>query len=104
MNISMETLNRVFQILICKMKESEQSQSINTLEVVIPYDYYWSTPMGARANVLKPVENDIGSIEHDIERLIQCVSDEDPNSHHFRYLGNVLIAIADALEEQNLLI
>jgi len=98
MKISVKTLESVFQLLMGALGETGVVLGSRSPEIEFLYDFYWSVPMGKRHNVLEFIENDIGSIDHDIERLNSCVLDKELNSHHFRYLGNVLIAIADTLE------
>jgi len=90
MKIDLEMIENAFRILLSELEEKE---------IELPYDFYWSVPVGTRDNVYKEVENDIGSIVHDLERLAQCVEDEMAFSNEFRYLGNVLIAIADAMNK-----
>jgi len=64
----------------------------------ILYDFYWVS--GERWDLQKQPELLCGSIEHDIERIIECIQEKEPMSQHFRYFGNVLIAIADTLESK----
>jgi hypothetical protein len=103
MKINLYDLEKSLNLLISSFFESEfiPDSAKESKALDISYDFYWSVPLGTRDNIIEKVENDIGSIDHDIERLIQLLEENEPNTHHFRYLGNVLIAVADTLESQN---
>jgi len=90
MKIDLEMIENAFRILLSELEGRE---------IELPYDFYWSVPLGMRGGVYEAVKNNMGSIVHDLERLAQCVEDEMAFSNEFRYLGNVLIAIADSMDK-----
>ena len=93
MRVKHAELTKIYQILMDALADSDIISKDNDIDFF--YDYYWSISLGERHNLNSQPELDIGSIAHDLERIRQCISDNDPVSEQFRWLGNVLIAIAD---------
>jgi len=69
-------------------------------EIEFFYDYYWNVSLGARHDIYNDPVFDMGSIEHDLERIHQCIADKEAMTAHFRWLGNILIAISDTIDHQ----
>ena len=94
MRIQHSELVRIYQMLMNVLSKNIMfGKEINFI-----YDFYWDVPIGERQDVLNKPELDIGSIEHDLERIKQCLQDNDPMPCHFRWLGSILIAVADTIE------
>jgi len=96
MKIKHSDLVQIYQILTTTLSKNEILQG----EANFLYDFYWVPAPGERHDLYSKPELTIGSIAHDLERLSQCVTDNEPMIEHFRYLGNVLIAIADTLQHR----
>jgi len=95
MKIQYDDLDKIFQLLLNELyKNNSCCEEIN-----FHYDFYWSVPVGKRQDVYNRPELDMGSIEHDLERIHKCILNNEPLPAHFRWLGNVLIAIADSIED-----
>jgi len=87
---------------LINMPEEERICALNKnldREIAFSYDFYWDVPIGKRHKLHIEPKLDMGSIDHDVERIRQLISDSDPLndplSEHFRWLGDILIAIAD---------
>ena len=106
MKIDLENIENSFYQLMKYLTNCElfQEGCTSSKEIDLAYDFYWSVPIGHRFNIHETIENDIGSIDHDVERIKQCLLDNEPNTQHFRYLGNIMIAIADTLEANGVLL
>ena len=100
MKICHSDLVKAYQVLMDALSKSDAYSTSDTTgkEFSFAYDYYWNVPIGKRYDIDNIPELDIGSIDHDLERISHCVQDNEPMYHHFRYFGNILIAIADTLE------
>ena len=92
MKLQLEILEDAFHLLMDALKKKGCTQ------MECPYDFYWIPLSKTRHRIDKDPDIVIGSIEHDLERLIQCISDSEPMREHAKYLGNVLIALSDALD------
>ncbi|MCL2571927.1 MAG: hypothetical protein FWE11_05945 [Defluviitaleaceae bacterium] len=97
MKIRHSDLIQIYQMLVCALFKNEVLQN----EVTLLHDLYWTPAVGERHDLYNNPELTIGSIAHDLERISQCIDDKEPVLQHFRYLGNVLIAIADTIQHRN---
>ena len=97
MKIKHSELKQVFTMLMDLLPKNESD------EIELHYDYYWNLPVGTRHDICETPELDIGSINHDLERIRECLEDNAPMPHHFRYLGNILISISDSMQAQSLI-
>jgi len=105
MKIKYTELNKAYQILMHALEEGiigpldQMSSSGETADKEISFssDYYWNVPIGERHNLNSEPKLDMGSIDHDIERILQLNDGDYPIHHHLRWLGDILIAISDEL-------
>jgi len=97
MKIKLTDLTRIHQVLTDAFLKDKTIQS----EVAFLYDFYWTPSLGERHDLYNKPELTIGSIAHDLERISQCLADNEPMLEYFRYLGNILIAIADTAQQGN---
>ena len=102
MKIKHSELIEAFQMLMTALSKSDyysQSEYEEMKEFDFSlYDFYWTASFEARYDLENNPKMGLGSIDHDIERIIQCIADNEPMAHHFRCLGDILIAIADTIE------
>ena len=91
MKIKHSDLRRIFNMLMDSIPENLGD------EIELLYDYYWNVSVGTRHIVENEPELDMGSLDHDLERLQQSLQNNDPMYSDFRYLGNILIAIEDTV-------
>ena len=96
MKITHSDLIKIYKILMDALSQSDVFHT----EIDFLYDYYWNIPIEKRQDVCITPELDIGSIGHDLERIQQCIQDNEPMHHHLRYLGNILIAVADTISHR----
>jgi len=95
-------LVKVFGMLIDALSKSDtyQMNKINNDEFELLYDFYWTPPINERYALENTTDWHVGSISHDLERITACLHYNEPMIDHFRYLGNILIAIADTISYQ----
>jgi len=93
MIIQHSDLVKSYQLLMDALSRSD----IFHKEIRLSYDYYWDTSPRSKDDIYVDPKPTMGSIEHDIERVHQLISDKDISPAHFRWLGNVLIAISDTI-------
>ena len=91
MKIKQSDLRKIFDMLMDYIPKSMGD------EIEFHYDYYWDVSVAERQDVDNEPVITMGSIDHDLERLFQCLQDNDPINSHFRWLGNVLIAMEESL-------
>ena len=96
MKIQRSDLVKIYQLLMDALSQSDIFHN----EIVFAYDYYWNVTIGERCDVYNAPKLDIGSIEYDLERVHQCIQNNAPMLNELRYLGNILIAIADTIEHR----
>ena len=96
MKLQLSNLEKIFQLLI------EAAKKTNCEGLDFSYNFYKTIFSPERANLYESSDAVIGSIDHDIERLYQCLSDSEPMREHFRYLGNILIALSDTLDANDI--
>ena len=112
MKIKYSELDRAFQILMDALKEGiiYPSNQIGSVpdddfahlldkkldkEICFRNDYYWTVLIGERHNLYNEPKLGMGSIDHDLEIIHKLISGDYPLSEHFRFLGDILIALAD---------
>jgi len=102
MKIQYSDLIKIFEMLINALAKGNYYQADEDVnkEFDFLYDFYWLFLNDEERYDLsnEPKELGVGSIEHDLERILQCIQDNDPMFEHFRYLGNVFIAMADTIK------
>jgi len=102
LKISYSDLVKIFKTLSDALEEGafDPFDKSAGKEVAFVYDYYWDVPSDKRYCLQNEPKLDVGSLSHDIERVRQLIEDGEehfPLSEHFRWLGGVLIAMADTL-------
>ena len=96
MNLQQSELLQICHTLINALFNNVAFQNDKSLL----YDMYWTSSFEERYDLYNKPELTIGSITHDLERLTQCLNENNPMLEHFRYLGNILIAIADTIQHR----
>jgi len=96
MKINHSDLVKIYQMIMDALSKNEYLQR----DAPFLYDFYWTPALGERHGLYNKPELTIGSIAHDLERISECLAENEPVIEHFRYLGNVLIAIADTLQHR----
>ena len=91
MKLKQSDLRKIFDMLMDYMSEHLNG------DIPFYYDYYWDVSLAERQNVDNEPEVFMGSIEHDLELLQKALQDNNPINSHFRWLGNVMIALEDSL-------
>jgi len=106
MKVKHSDLAEMFQILMDELEENDCNRLHKSADgefVFDYYDYYWEIPLGQRGDAHnKPKELHIGSIDFDLELMHKLILEEDADigsvSAHYRWLGNILIAMADTMD------
>jgi len=103
MKIRHTDLTKVFHTLMDALEAGEVlgHNKSNSGEFTFTEDFYWDIMEQERYDLHAAPKPTIGSTAHDLERILQLLSDDDldnsPLPQHFKWLGDVLIAMADKM-------